>query len=174
MTTMTPKIKKLRTNALVLLGSVLLLGLTLLCACRQSVGKAGSAFWASGGAEADSVSARLDESARGDFDTERRQAGELLQEMSEGEASEEAWSKFSVLFSNAHPGFISTLTSRYPDLTRGEVRMACYILAGMETKQIARALNITPGSVTKSRHRLRTRLRLAPDQDIAAFLREMK
>ena len=38
-TTMTPKIKKLRTNALVLLGSVLLLGLTLLCACRQSVGK---------------------------------------------------------------------------------------------------------------------------------------
>lgn len=36
---MTPKIKKLRTNALVLLGSVLLLGLTLLCACRQSVGK---------------------------------------------------------------------------------------------------------------------------------------
>lgn len=83
---MTPKIKKLRINALVLLGSVLLLGLTLLCACRQSVGKAGSAFWASAGAEADSVSARLDESARGDFDTERRQAGELLQEMSEGEA----------------------------------------------------------------------------------------
>lgn len=108
-----------------------------------------------------------------ELDAERRRAGELLHEISDGEAPDEAWSKFSVLFSNAHPGFISKLTALYPELTTGDVRMACYIMAGVEPKQIARALNITPASVTKNRHRLRARLQLHPDRDIAVFLREL-
>lgn len=105
-----------------------------------------------------------------DRNTERQLADKLLHEMSTGNADQD-WSKFSVLFSNAHPGFITALTSRYPDLTNGDIRMACYILAGMDTKQIARVLSINPSSVTKNRHRLRAKLGLTPDQDTAAFLR---
>lgn len=116
---------------------------------------------------------RRREEQQTDIDTVRQQVHELLHEVSEGNADEESWRNFSLLFSNAHPGFITALTSQYPELTKGEVRMACYILAGMETKQIAQMLNINPSSVAKNRHRLRSKLRLEPGQDIETFLRDI-
>lgn len=81
---------------------------------------------------------------------ERQRAESLLHEMSCGETETDDWAKFSVLFSNAHPGFIAGLESRYPALTKGDVKMACYTLAGLETKQIARLMNINPASVMKT------------------------
>lgn len=85
-------------------------------------------------------------------------------------STENEWEKFSVVFSEIHPGFEPKLKKMYPEMTNAEMRLACMIYIGLESKHIARLLAINPESVKKLRHRLRLRLALAPDIDLRGFL----
>ena len=65
------------------------------------------------------------------------------------------WEDFKVLFEKVHPGFSSLLK------------------AGMNTKQIARMLQLQPDSVKKNRQRLRRHLGLTADQSLEDLLRSL-
>lgn len=106
-------------------------------------------------------------------DETRAHALSVLAALRDGTADPAEWDRFSLLFSSAYPSFIPTLSARFPALTNGDIRLACLTMAGMETKQIARMMNINPSSVTKNRHRLRARLALSPECDLTAFLRAL-
>ncbi len=74
------------------------------------------------------------------------------------------------ILTNSSPRFMDYLRSHYPELTEGDIKMACYIQAGMTAKQIANMLLIQPSSVKMNRHRLRSRLHLSPEESLEGAL----
>ncbi len=83
------------------------------------------------------------------------------------------WEDFKVLFEKVHPGFSSLLKATYPAVTEGDIRLSIYLKAGMNTKQIARMLQLQPDSVKKNRQRLRRHLGLTADQSLEDLLRRL-
>ena len=83
------------------------------------------------------------------------------------------WEDFKVLFEKVHPGFSSLLKTTYPAVTEGDIRLSIYLKAGMNTKQIARMLQLQPDSVKKNRQRLRRHLGLTADQSLEDLLRSL-
>ncbi len=66
----------------------------------------------------------------------------------------------------SNQGFQQRLKSRFPGLTSYDVRLCTYLKSNLSTKEIATLLNITPDSVKKAKHRLRKKMKIAPDQSI--------
>ncbi len=66
--------------------------------------------------------------------------------------------------------FYSNLRSRYPNLTKTDVRLCTLIRMNMDSKQIAILQNINPASVKMSRNRLRKKLNLDSHADLNHFL----
>lgn len=80
------------------------------------------------------------------------------------------WEDFRKIYTMVSPGFTDNLRRTFPELTEGDLKMAVYIYAGMDTKQIANMLNIRPSSVKMNRHRLRERMHLAPHDNLEEIL----
>ncbi|MDE6346637.1 MAG: hypothetical protein K2L55_08210 [Muribaculaceae bacterium] len=80
------------------------------------------------------------------------------------------WQKVKLLFDEINPEFVDRLRRSYPVLTPSEVRLACLVYLGLDTKHIARLLSIAPDSVKKTRQRLRAKLAISPDTDLHDFL----
>lgn len=85
------------------------------------------------------------------------------------EGSEDFYDKIDA-FSSA---FYHSLTSRFTDLTKTEIRLCSLIRLDLNTKQIAVLQNINPASVKMSRNRLRKKLNLSPEDDLTAFLKSV-
>lgn len=72
---------------------------------------------------------------------------------------------------NMLPGFSARLKRAFPGLSERQLKLAAYICAGMSSGAIGRVLNIAPGSVMKSRYRLRAKLGVPPGEALEEFLR---
>lgn len=81
------------------------------------------------------------------------------------------WDCFKELFEKVHPSFVSDLKAEFPDLTESDLRLATYLKAGMESKQIARMTNLQPDTIRKNRQKLRRHLGLTRDESLENFLR---
>lgn len=79
------------------------------------------------------------------------------------------WERFETIFKGVRPGFLERLEEKYPALTRGEKRLCCLLSLDMDAKQMARLLMIQPDSVKKTRHRLRRKLGMKPDETFTSF-----
>lgn len=106
---------------------------------------------------------RSEDNLNRELDKTRRQLTvERLRDV-EKSGSDAEWEKFEAVFVKMHPNFSDTLKSKYSNLTRGDLRMCALLSMDMDTKHIAKLLNINPESVKKSRQRLRAKLGLNPD-----------
>lgn len=81
------------------------------------------------------------------------------------------WDRFKELFEKVHPSFVNALKAEFPDLTESDLRLATYIKAGMESKQIAKMSNLQPDTIRKNRQKLRRHLGLAREESLENFLR---
>jgi AraC family chitin signaling transcriptional activator len=79
-------------------------------------------------------------------------------------------SSFGLQMEELHTEFLSTLSSRYPDLTNYDLRLCTYLKTGLSTREIAGLMNVLPSSVNVSRSRLRKKLGLASKVDLYKFL----
>ena len=80
------------------------------------------------------------------------------------------WEKFKLHFEEVHPDFFIRLNKTYPNLTPGEQKICSYYRINLGTNEIAQILSITPTAVQKSRHRLRKKLGVGSETDLAAFM----
>lgn len=78
---------------------------------------------------------------------------------------------FVEVFGEVNPGFSERLKADYPTLTAADIRMASYIVTGMENKHIAGVLGIRPESVKQARWRLRSKFGLTSTDSLEEFLR---
>jgi DNA-binding CsgD family transcriptional regulator len=77
---------------------------------------------------------------------------------------------FETYFNSSHQNFIERLRQQYTDITAGDLRICCLLRMNLSTKEIASTLNISVRAVELRRYRLRKRMGLDSDTNLADFL----
>jgi tetratricopeptide (TPR) repeat protein len=81
----------------------------------------------------------------------------------------EQWEDFKRHFEAVHPEFFRRLLELYPGLTAHDLRYCAYLRLNLSSKEIAALLNVSLRGVETHRHRLRKKLSLSGDTDLAAW-----
>jgi len=68
-------------------------------------------------------------------------------------------------------GFFQKLNKKHPNLTKTEKKLCTFIALNLDNKQITTFLNVTADSVRKGRYRLKIKLGLNSEDDIANYLK---
>jgi DNA-binding CsgD family transcriptional regulator len=77
------------------------------------------------------------------------------------------WEEFKEKFSIVYPGFFDLLAVKYPVLTASDIRLLALSKLDIDTKQMGMMLGISAESVRKSKYRIRKKLNLAGESDLA-------
>jgi ligand-binding sensor domain-containing protein len=80
------------------------------------------------------------------------------------------WKVFEELFDQAHANFFKRLKTAYPELTQSDLKLCAYLKLNLSSKEIAPLLNISFRGVETRRFRLRRRLSLDSDSNLAEFV----
>lgn len=84
------------------------------------------------------------------------------------------WGEFIRSFNLLHQHTIDRITKKHPDLTPNEVKLTCFILAGMNNKEIAGVFSVEPESVKKARYRLKKKLKLTEEESLRGYLEQLQ
>lgn len=80
------------------------------------------------------------------------------------------WTEYLRLFDEIHPNALGILEQMYPDLSKTESKICSLVLARLSNVEIARLLSVSARTVENHRYRLRKKLGLSVDMDLAVFL----
>ena len=80
------------------------------------------------------------------------------------------WEQLKMHFETVFSGFYDKLLTEYPALSETELRHCMFIKLHIQTKEIARILNVDPRSVQTARYRIKKKLNLTEEQDLRSFL----
>ena len=83
---------------------------------------------------------------------------------------ENDWVDFKLHFENVHPDFFVILGKLHPNLTQTDNRHCAYMRMKLNTKEIARLLNISPTSVQMARVRLKKKMNLGKETDLRNYI----
>lgn len=85
-------------------------------------------------------------------------------------SSDRDWQVFEQNFNQVHEQFFKRLLEQYPDLSKGDLKLAAYLRMNLSSKEISQLLNITYRSVELKRYRLRKKMDLKTDENLAEFM----
>jgi tetratricopeptide (TPR) repeat protein len=80
------------------------------------------------------------------------------------------WEDFKLYFEQVHKNFFTKLKENHPELSSSELKLAALVRLNLNLKESATILGISPESVKTSRHRLRKKLNLGEEQNLADYL----
>lgn len=80
------------------------------------------------------------------------------------------WERFNIHFDNVHNHFLRNLKAYCPDITANELKLSAYLKLNISTKEIAQLMNISVRGVETARFRLRKKLSVSTDTNLADFL----
>jgi PAS domain S-box-containing protein len=80
------------------------------------------------------------------------------------------WEEFEILFEKVHSSFYENLSARYPDLTSNERKMCAFLKLNMSNKDIAQITFQSDDALKKARLRLRQKLEIDRETNLAAFM----
>ena len=83
---------------------------------------------------------------------------------------DQGWVQFQTNFDQVHSGFLTRLAKSHPQLSLNDKRHCAYIRMELTTKEIAGLMHIHPGSVQRSRGRLKKKLQLPPSENLIDYL----
>ena len=89
-------------------------------------------------------------------------------------SSDEEWEVFRKNFDLIHDNFFRILNEKYPDLSSSDLKLCALLRLNLDTKEIARMLNITVRGVETRRYRLRRKLGLSQEESLSKFLISVK
>jgi len=108
------------------------------------------------------------------FDKQEQKTISNIQNIIDGnKVLDQDWEQFKMHFDGVHKGFFEKLENNYPDLTQNDIKLCAYIRIKLNTKEIARMLNVTIAAINKSRQRLKKRLELDIKQDLGEFISQV-
>lgn len=87
--------------------------------------------------------------------------------------TEEDWIQFKRRFKKIYPTFITKLMKLNPSLTNAEIRLACLIKLDLNTTEISNTLGISADSVRKTNLRLRNKLSLKKQEELALLINNL-
>lgn len=88
--------------------------------------------------------------------------------------TEKDWDQFKLYFEKVHASFFERLSAQYPDLTQTDLKLCALISLNLNMKEMAELLGISPESVKTARYRLRRKLNLATEDNLADFMATFK
>ncbi|EOR93237.1 : hypothetical protein [Arcticibacter svalbardensis MN12-7] len=91
----------------------------------------------------------------------------------EGLNDERDFHIFEKSFNDAHENFFKKLKSQHPNLVPNDLKLCAYMRMNMSSKEIASLLNISLRGVEIRRYRLRKKLNLDHDKNLAEFFIEL-
>lgn len=91
----------------------------------------------------------------------------------EGMNDERDWSLFENSFNEAHGSFFKKLKANHPDLVPNDLKLCAYLHMNMSSKEMASLLNISLRGVEIRRYRLRKKLNIPHDKNLAEFFMEL-
>jgi len=91
----------------------------------------------------------------------------------EGMNDERDWNLFETSFNEAHGSFFKKLKSSHPDLVPNDLKLCAYLHMNMSSKEMASLLNISLRGVEIRRYRLRKKLNIPHDKNLAEFFMEL-
>ncbi|CAM1362469.1 helix-turn-helix transcriptional regulator [Tenacibaculum xiamenense] len=80
------------------------------------------------------------------------------------------WEDFKVYFENINPGFIKSLSLKYPSLTSKDLKYCCYLKMNMSNEDIRNLLGINQESVRTHKYRLKKKMVLKKEQDLKSYI----
>lgn len=80
------------------------------------------------------------------------------------------WEEFDKRFVDVNKGFYESLKSRFPELTPTELKHCALIKLNFSAKEMAQLLNISINGVNTSRYRIRKKLGLEREDNLANFI----
>ncbi len=84
-----------------------------------------------------------------------------------------SWETFRLHFDEVHPNFFNALTGKFPTLSHKDLKLSAYVKMGLDNKQIAQLLNITPSSTRTALTRLKQKMGLNEEQSLRAMIAEL-
>jgi DNA-binding CsgD family transcriptional regulator len=103
-------------------------------------------------------------------DTEPRVLQKIVRHIDQHIESDHDWALFEESFNRVHDDFFKRLMHNFPELTPGDLRLAAYLKMNLSSKEIAPLLNISVRGVENKRYRLRKKLGLAEEANLAEFI----
>ena len=100
----------------------------------------------------------------------KRLINHFLMEIESTRNLEKEWDQYEKNFELVHENFIQRLKIQYPDITPKDIRLCTYLKLNISTKEISNLLSISVRGVEKSRSRLRKKLNLPIEVDLAEFM----
>lgn len=96
---------------------------------------------------------------------------ELVCQVEAGKDFIRAWEMLEHRLGEIDPDFLNELTRRFPALTPAELRICSMLRMNLANRDIADLLNVSGRTVDTHRGRIRKKLGLKPDEDLAEALR---
>lgn len=83
------------------------------------------------------------------------------------------WELFQEAFNNADSEFLKKVKTIHPSLSPNDLKLCAYLRLNLSSKEIAQLLNISPRSVEIKRYRLRKKLDLKHEDNLANYILEL-
>lgn len=77
---------------------------------------------------------------------------------------------FEQNFNQVHEQFFKKLIEHFPELSKGDLKLAAYLRMNLSSKEISQLLNITYRSVELKRYRLRKKMHLESEENLVEFM----
>lgn len=84
--------------------------------------------------------------------------------------ADESWTTFKMHFEEVHPNFFRLLDENGKGISHKDLKLCSYLKLGMDTKEIAQLLNVTPASIRTAMYRLKKRLNINEEDSLRDFL----
>ncbi len=108
----------------------------------------------------------LDQKTGRKYHTEIRELQKQMRKLTEGQQSKE----LEIQFNQLHREFQHNLLRKFPALTQKEVRLCGFLRLNMTSKEVSKMTGQSIRAVEAARSRLRKRLRLKKEDNLATFL----
>ncbi|MGN6397658.1 MAG: triple tyrosine motif-containing protein [Mucilaginibacter sp.] len=93
--------------------------------------------------------------------------------LNDSEKNDDDWTQFAMYFDQVHNNFLTTMKTKFPNLSSTDLKLCAYLRLNLTSKEIAQLLNISLKGVEISRYRVRKKLGLSTDVHLYDFLIEV-
>lgn len=83
---------------------------------------------------------------------------------------DDSWTTFKLHFEDVHPHFFQEVLAISEDISQKDMKLCAYLKLGMDTKEIAQLLNVTPASIRTAMYRLKKRMKIKEEDSLRDFL----
>lgn len=94
----------------------------------------------------------------------------ILADIADSRDSDDSWQMFELQFDRVHSEFMRRLAERFPSLTPMELKICTLTRIDLSAKDIGRLLHVSERNIQNHRYRLRKKLLLVPEDNLATFL----